>query len=90
MNNYAVKSSRNPYRKYPCAVRAEIARSGNVYLFPNMKIPRTTAQYWTRANKPRPLDQEQLDSIYGQQNESLKLELEKERALGTSLFLVEI
>jgi hypothetical protein len=34
------------YRKYPGIVKSEIARAGNLYLFAEIKIPRTTAQYW--------------------------------------------
>ena len=39
-------SAAKTYRSYPIVVKAEVARTGNVYLFPEMKIPRTTAQYW--------------------------------------------
>lgn len=74
----ASKKSRSPYRKYPSAVRAEIARTGNVYLFPNMKIPRTTAQYWAKKTESV-LEPEPCDSLYRQQNDFLRQELEKAR-----------
>lgn len=33
----------NGYRRYPELVKHEVARSRNIYLFPDLKIPRTTA-----------------------------------------------
>lgn len=39
------------YRRYPEIVKEEVARSGNVYLFPDLKIPRTTAQYWVKKKR---------------------------------------
>ncbi len=33
------------YRKYPDAVKDAVAKTKNIYLFPELKIPRTTAQY---------------------------------------------
>jgi transposase InsO family protein len=71
------------YRRYPNEIKEEIARSGNIYLFPELKIPRTTAQYWTRNEREKRLhtSTEKLDSIYKQHADHLKHELEKERAL---------
>lgn len=54
------------YRRYPNEIKEEIARSGNIYLFPELKIPRTTAQYWTRKKRYKSphISAEKLDSIY--------------------------
>ena len=80
MHEPDTKMSRPFYRKYPEAVRTEISRTGNIYLFPNMRIPRTTAQYWVKNKRSTP-EPEDLDSIYREECESLKRELEKEKAL---------
>lgn len=71
------------YRKYPAEVRAEIARAQNIYLFPHLHIPRTTAQYWVKNARPSSLTPEQVNSLYRQKAEVLERELERERALRT-------
>ncbi len=76
----ALSKSRSPYRKYPKVVRAEIARTANIYLVPSLKIPRTTAQYWVQ-RRDREVTPEHMDSLYREQNEALKKELERERAV---------
>ncbi len=75
-------SAAKSYRSYPLVVKAEVARTGNVYLFPDMKIPRTTAQYWV--NKKINADHPSLDdieSVYKKKSEYLLEELAKEKAL---------
>src|ERR1700733_15149811 len=70
------------YRKYSQAVRAEIARCGNIYLFPDLKIPRTTAQYWKKSKSAKGkacFDNENIG--YRQTIEFLQRELERERSL---------
>ena len=42
------------YRKYPEAIRLQIIRAKNPYLFPELKIPRTTANYWIRSSAEAP------------------------------------
>ncbi len=70
------------YRRYPLAVKGEINRTGNIYLFPNLKIPRTTAQYWISRKSNH--DKEnilELESAQKSRANYLELELKKERAL---------
>ncbi len=71
--------ARAKYRQYPEAVKQEISRSGNVYLFPHLKIPRTTAQHWIGCDKI--LSHENLESIHKEKILYLEQELEKERAM---------
>lgn len=70
------------YRSYSTLVKQEISRTGNIYLFPDLQIPRTTAQYWA---KRRLADEQnsapEVDSLYKSKAEFLTSELEKERAL---------
>lgn len=75
--------SQKNYRRYPNAIKEEIAQSGNIYLFPDLKIPRTTAQYWAKRKRTHaPISStEELDSIYKKNAEFFRHELEKERAL---------
>lgn len=74
------------YRRYPENVKDEVARTNNIYLFPDLKIPRTTAQYWVKKQKHlRRSRAENLDSIYKKKTEYLLQELEKEKALRTLL-----
>ena len=44
------------YQRYPEAVKIQVGRTRNPYLFPEYKIPRTTANYWikiaTRRHSP--------------------------------------
>ena len=70
------------YRRYPEIVKEEVARSGNVYLFPDLKIPRTTAQYWVKKQKyQRPPHVAQVESVYKRKSEFLLEELAKEKAM---------
>lgn len=70
------------YRQYPPEIKNEIARTGNIYLFPNLRIPRTTAQYWARTRVGQDvLDTEGITNVYAKRAEYLELELQKERAL---------
>ena len=70
------------YRRYPEIVKEEVARSGNVYLFPDLKIPRTTAQYWVKKKKyQRAPNVVQIESVYKRKSEFLAEELAKEKAM---------
>jgi hypothetical protein len=72
------------YKKYPEAVRLQIAKSQNPYLFPEYKIPRTTALYWIQ-NAPESTRPSVTDeSLASSKIKALERELAKERAL-TSL-----
>ncbi len=69
------------YQKYPEAVKLQIAKSQNPYLFPEYNIPRTTALYWIRnqnKNLPKPISEKSLTE---RKIKSLELDLEKERSL---------
>src|ERR1700733_8770975 len=70
------------YRSYPDLVKSEIARTKNVYLFPDLKIPRTTAQYWLKKQRPMvPATVVEIESIYRKKSEFLESELAKEKAI---------
>jgi len=69
------------YRSYPDIVKEEIARSKNIYLFPDMKIPRTTDQYWAKGTRQSRAQIVDIDSLYKRKSEFLMKELEKEKAL---------
>jgi len=70
------------YRKYSDVVKAEVARTKNVYLFPDLKIPRTTAQYWVKTQRPlRMASVIEIESAYKKKAEFLEAELFKEKAL---------
>ena len=68
------------YRNYPDIVKVEVARTGNVYLFPDLRIPRTTAQYWVKKQFHK-YTSDEIDSIYKQKSEFLANELAKEKAI---------
>lgn len=70
------------YRKYPDAVKDEVAKTKNIYLFPELKIPRTTAQYWVKRQRPsRAANVIEFDSVFKKKSEFLEAELAKERAM---------
>ena len=70
------------YRSYPEIVKDEVARTGNVYLFPDLKIPRTTAQYWAKQKKySKYSDMAEVESVYKRKSEFLLEELAKEKAM---------
>src|SRR5271166_6052731 len=70
------------YRSYPHIVKSEIARTKNVYLFPDLKIPRTTAQYWVKKQRNfRPPNVIEIESVYKRKSDFLSQELEKEKAM---------
>jgi transposase InsO family protein len=71
------------YRRYPSTIKDEIAQTGNIYLFPELKIPRTTAQYWAKNRRTHaPISSsKEIDSIYKKNAEFFRQEFEKERAL---------
>jgi hypothetical protein len=70
------------YRRYPEIIKEEVARTGNIYLFPDLKIPRTTAQYWAKKQKhQRAPNMVQVESVYKRKSEFLAEELAKEKAM---------
>jgi putative transposase len=75
-------NSATSYRHYPEIIKDEVARTGNIYLFPDLKIPRTTAQYWvkkrTHSHTPNVV---QIESVYKRKSEFLAEELAKEKAM---------
>ncbi len=70
---------REKYRHYTEVVKQEIARTGNIYLFPQLKIPRTTAQHWIKYEKIK--TNENFESVHKGKIAFLEQELNKERAL---------
>jgi putative transposase len=75
-------SENRSYRKYPEAVKREVSRTKNVYLFPDLQIPRTTAQYWVKRQKPFGTAQVvDIEYAYKKKSEFLEKELSKEKAL---------
>lgn len=70
------------YRSYPDVVKTEIARTKNLYLFPDLRIPRTTAQYWVKKQRAsRPTTVVEIESVYRKKSEFLAGELAKEKAM---------
>lgn len=70
------------YRSYPEIVKSEIARTKNVYLFPDLQIPRTTAQYWVKKQRAiSPTNVIEIESVYRRKSEFLVEELAKEKAM---------
>lgn len=70
------------YQHYSDSVKEEIVRTGNVYAFPHLKIPRTTAQYWVKRHKLKPQKNfNETDSLYKQKAEHLAEQLAKEASL---------
>ncbi|MDZ4677446.1 MAG: DDE-type integrase/transposase/recombinase [Oligoflexia bacterium] len=70
------------YRSYPNVVKKEVARARNVYLFPDMKIPRTTAQYWVKTQRQTDTTNViEFESVYRKKSEFLENELAKEKSM---------
>ena len=70
------------YRSYSEIVKDEDAGTGNVYLFPDLKIPRTTAQYWVKQKKYSNFSSVvEFESVYKRKSEFLIEELAKEKAM---------
>ncbi|OQW48216.1 MAG: hypothetical protein A4S09_13990 [Proteobacteria bacterium SG_bin7] len=70
------------YRSYPEVIKSEVARTKNIYLFPDMGIPRTTAQYWVKNQRPTvTLEVTEFESVYKKKSEFLEEELAKEKAI---------
>ena len=70
------------YRSYPEIVKDEVSRTGNVYLFPDLKIPRTTAQYWVKQKRnSNHSSVSEVESVYKRKSEFLIEELAKEKAM---------
>lgn len=70
------------YRKYPEAVKIQIAKSQNPYLFPEYDIPRTTALYWIQHHHTASQKISE-DSLTEKRIKDLEKSLQKERALTT-------
>jgi len=68
------------YRKYPEAVKTQIAKSQNPYLFPDYNIPRTTALYWIKHHHS-PSQKISETSLTEKRIKSLEQALQKEKAL---------
>lgn len=78
--------SQKRYRRYPDLVKSEIAKTGNIYLFPEMQIPRTTAQHWVKKKKPfSGVSSIQIESVFKRKSEFLEKELTKEKSMRTLL-----
>lgn len=70
------------YRKYSDVVKSEVAQTGNIYLFPDLKIPRTTAQYWVQKKRNyRPVSDIEIESVFKKKSEFLESELAKEKSM---------
>lgn len=75
-------SENRSYRKYPEAVKREVSRTKNVYLFPDLRIPRTTAQYWVKRQRPfGTAEVVDIEYAYKKKSEFLEKELAKEKAM---------
>ena len=77
------------YRKFDITVKRKIAETKNLNLFPELKIPRTTAQYWISRSKELdarlPQEVGEVESADKWSLESLKLEIEIYRSLLTRI-----
>jgi putative transposase len=69
------------YKKYPEAVRLQIAESKNPYLFPEYDIPRTTALYWISNSRGAELATVTDNSLTKRKIKSLELQLQSANAL---------
>lgn len=73
------------YRKFDITVKRKIAETKNLNLFPYLKIPRTTAQYWISRSKELdarlPQELGEVESAEKWTQQSLKLEIEIYRSL---------
>jgi putative transposase len=63
------------YRQYPENIKLEVARSANPYLFPELKIPRTTALYWISNSKK--LKEYSSPSVESKRTKQLSTEVER-------------
>ena len=74
------------YRKYDSSIQDAVILSGNINLFPKLKIPRSTALSWIRSSKKKSkLKDYNLDNALLDRIKKLESELEKERAKTTFL-----
>lgn len=71
------------YQKYPEAIRQQVIKSKDPYLFPENKIPRTTALYWINNSRVSDFTAVTEDSLSQTKIRSLELELERAKALRT-------
>lgn len=78
-------SSARCYRKYPEALRLQVIKSQNPNLFPEYKIPRTTALYWIQNSKKSTTVSVTEESLQSEKIKSLEVELAREKALRTLL-----
>ncbi|MFP5491440.1 MAG: DDE-type integrase/transposase/recombinase [Bacteriovoracia bacterium] len=66
------------YRKFDISVKRKIAETKNLNLFPELKIPRTTAQYWISQSKEIAEASNQSDKKNDFMQEEAKLSLKLE------------
>ncbi len=73
------------YRKFDITIKRKIAETKNLNLFPELKIPRTTAQYWISRSKELdarlPQEVTEVESVEKWSLQSLTLEIEIYRSL---------
>ena len=71
------------YRKYPDAIKRAVIKAGDVDLFPELKIPRATAEHWIKKSKSNisVIEVTAAERANERRFERLEIELEKERAL---------
>ncbi len=70
-------------------LEAEIVQTGNIYLFPHLKIPRTTAQSWIRSRRSRGRQQTDHSTLYDGKIRHLESEIQKERLLRELLLMAQ-
>jgi hypothetical protein len=68
------------YQKYPEAVRIQVAKTQNPYLFPEYNIPRTTALYWIQNSIASQVASISEETLAERKIKSLEIELQKEKA----------
>jgi len=75
-----LKISRGTYRRYPQEVKKAVIQSKNPNLFPQLKIPRTTALSWIYSDT-HPQEDVLSDEVFHNKIKQLEYELKKEKAL---------
>lgn len=77
------------YRKYDDQIKEMVIKSNNPYLFPELKIPRTTALYWIRKSKKK-IRLEELNYNDALIDKIKKLETELKNEKLKNLFSTEV
>ena len=71
----------NKYKKYDSSIQDAIIKSGNINLYPELKIPRSTAMSWIRtAKKKITLKEFDYEAAYKCRIKKLEQDLENEKA----------